>query len=155
MKNTCIVTVGLALGLLSLTGCDATLPRKDATPQIATFQVEIKEVDSQRNERILHSPLISAALGSTGEWRDVTDYASVEGNALRREGYVVAIQPTIETNSPDGIGMNLVVDQFGPDGHEGVQSHHMAVSDIRSEPYVFWRAAGNEYTASARLIDLQ
>jgi len=156
MLKTRVIVVASTLALLSLTGCAAISQHNAKTHQVATFQVQIKEIGSDKQEHVLYSPIITALVGSTGEWRNIQAYSAGDGKVGPRNGYIVAIHPKNDEENPKQIGMDFIVDQFNPDVKAGDRSWSTSTSDIsHSESSIYWPAGSKQYVATARLLSLE
>lgn len=151
-----ITLATVTLAILSLTGCAAIGQRTAENRQVATFQVQIKEIGSDKKERVLYSPTITVLVGTLGEWRNIDAYSAGDGKVGARNGYIVAIQPTVDAENPKSIGMDFIVDQFNPDPRDGDRSWITSTSNISAGPSsIYWPAGGKQYVATARLISLE
>lgn len=145
-----------ALALLSLTGCAAIGQPSADKHQVATFQVQIKEIGADKNEHVLYSPTITALVGTTGEWRNIQAYSTGGGKLESRNGYVVAIQPTVDDKAPKQIGMSFIIDQFNSDAKNGDRTLITTTSAIvGGESSIYWPVGGKQYVATARLVSLE
>lgn len=151
-----ITLASVALAILSLTGCAAIDQHSADTRKVATFQVQIKEIGVDKKEHVLYSPTITALVGTTGEWRNIRAYSAEGGKVGPRNGYIVAIQPTVNEDHPERIGMAFIVDQFNPDARDGDRSWSTSTSDISGgEASIYWPAGGKQYAATARLLRIE
>ncbi|HCU2480865.1 TPA: hypothetical protein OUK43_000347 [Pseudomonas aeruginosa] len=158
MVKRSFATLTALAAALTLAGCSSTCFKESpAQQQVATFEFVIKEIDANKQERVLQRPRIAAQLNTQAEWRQLH---IVKEGALEksRSGYIVAIHPYAvpeKRQSEKAVTFDLVVDQFIPEiGATQLATSGTGAAVNGGESTIFWTAAGKKYTLETRLVSL-